>query len=336
MRAHQGFPHIRPDRGPDTTRLDQNTHTHTHTDITPYRMGAWGITGQGPGAMPKGQGPGHPAAKERDTPDHTTGSVCSVPRFWLQADPSSRPRAQPRLISRPLPSRGGVMQCGKATSQEGKDVHAVSRGKGCGIECCCSCARTSPSYSRLSDPTSDDRKLGEALGKGNSGTWRQREEEQQASKQAGQGTFCCHQPAPAIPAQHVFLLLLPVIHSRRVGEARQGNVRQCKARQGNKAVLVHAPPRCSCCYCHCYCHCYCPRPNCCFWHEGGTRTTTTRRHNEQASCPGCLALPHAGHRTRLEPGPPLPLPRFRAVVWAWTACSRIIRCVNHALPFSPP
>lgn len=49
------------------------------------------------------------------------------------------------------------------------------------------------------------------------------------------------QPAPAIPAQHVFLLLLPVIHSRRVGEARQGNVRQCKARQGNKPVLVHAP-----------------------------------------------------------------------------------------------
>lgn len=65
-----------------------------------------------------------------------------------------------------------------------------------------------------------------------------------SNKQARQGKtskgtrLVSSQPAPAIPAQHVFLLLLPVIHSRRVGEARRGNVRQCKARQGNNVVLV--------------------------------------------------------------------------------------------------
>lgn len=56
------------------------------------------------------------------------------------------------------------MHCGKATSQEGKDVHVVWFREVCivnkgGIDCC-TCARTSPSYSRLSDPTSDDRKMG--------------------------------------------------------------------------------------------------------------------------------------------------------------------------------
>lgn len=105
------------------------------------------------------------------------------------------------------------------------------------------------------------------------------------------------QPAPAIPAQHVFLLLLPVIHSRRVGEARQGNVRQCKARQGNKAVLVHAPATPAPAAAAAAVTSPAPgptRPICCFWHEGGTRTTTRRAGLRMSSSPT---------RGTNEPGP---------------------------------
>lgn len=134
-------------------------------------------------------------------------------------------------------------------------------------------------------------------------------------------------PAPAIPAQHVFLLLLPVIHSRRVGEARQGNVRQCKARQGNKAVLVHDPATPAAPAPAAAAAVTSPAPGPTVLAQSaafGTRAARGRRHDGQAS--GCLALPHAGQTNQA-----LTLPRYRAMVWAWTACSRIIHCVNHAL-----
>lgn len=54
---------------------------------------------------------------------HRVSVFCST--ILVAGRPLVPSQAQPRLISRPLPSRGGVMQCGKATSQEGKDVHAV-------------------------------------------------------------------------------------------------------------------------------------------------------------------------------------------------------------------
>lgn len=278
-----------------------------------------GITRQGPGAMPPGPRPRPrppPRPRRRDTPDHTTGSVCSVPRFWLQADPSSsRPRAQasPGLISRPLPSRGGVMQCGKATSQEGKDVQCCVK-MGCGIDAAVAHVRRRRIQGCLIRQVMIAKNLG-GTGKGELGRTCEAAAGGAASKQASRrakARFSFPQPAPAIPAWHVFLLLLPVIHSRRVGEARQGNVRQCKARQGNKAVLVHAPDA--------------PAPPAAatrFLLLGptvlaqsaafGTRAARGRRRHDETTrqASGCLALPQAGQNA---PGPLFPLPRYRVVV----------------------
>lgn len=80
------------------------------------------------------------------------------------------------------------MHCGKATSQEGKDVHVVWFREVCivnkgGIECC-TCARTSPSYSRLSDPTSDDRKMGAPWERGLTDTWDMTSKRSSSSKRA--------------------------------------------------------------------------------------------------------------------------------------------------------
>lgn len=203
---------------------------------------------------------------------------------------------------------------------------------------CCSCARTLLSYSRLSDPTSDDRKKRQARhGTGRPTGTGPRAAAAQAAASNQASTRLRLQPAPAIPAQHVFLLLLPVIHSStgglrkaRRGEARQGNVRQCKARQGNKAValsvsmpLLFAPAASLCSL------------NLLLLARGSTRT----KDEGEERAPGLKSRPHAGRTTTrcqcsLYPTTEMPGcvggSRSSSSSRAWTACSRIIHRVNHA------
>lgn len=238
--------------------VDQTRPGWTRTHITPDRMGMASQTGsRGP---PEGQkrAPPPPSAtvarakaqatrhttKARGPPDHTTGSVppgvfCSTILVAGRPLVPSLLPPQPRLIS-PPPFLPGEASCsaGRQPSQEGKDVHAM--------RCCCfeggcalsrrgrDCWAASAHVRRRRIQgclirqvmISKGGKLPLGTGTGTGGLDEaRREPAAAASEQATkQPRHVLPRPRPPSQPSTFSSLLLPVIHSRRVGEARQ-----CKA-----------------------------------------------------------------------------------------------------------
>lgn len=174
-------------------------------------------------ASAQGQDPGH------HPPPPTQGQGGTLPMIpqrqcVLFHDSGCRPtpRPVPAQTDLPPPSRRGVMHCGKATSKSGK-------GCACGGSCFGGCALSTAHVRRrriqgclirqvmiAKKERTWDLGLGLGLEGASSSSSTKR---QQAIKQAS--------AAPPARARHPsptrFLsLLLPVIHSRRVGDARRG------------------------------------------------------------------------------------------------------------------
>lgn len=244
----------------------------------------------------------------------------------------ARAKAQTDLPPPSLPGRRHALREGNQPGGKGCAPCVWFREERCVCVCivnkggidCCSCARTSPSYSRLSDPTSDDLTTGALLGKG-TGSWEEQKEQQAAAVAASTPPARARHPSPTR-----FSHPTASRHQRQTGtrgEARRGNVRQCKARQGNKEVLAYAPPPPAAPIAAAPASSPTVLAQCAAFGTRGARGrgTTTRR----AGLP--VLLP--SHTTRDNDQASIPLPRFRAVVRALTASSRIIHCVNHALHF---
>lgn len=142
------------------------------------------------------------------------------------------------------------MHCGKATSQEGKDVHScVVSGEREVCVCVCMCALSTRAGLIAAVAHVRRRRIQGCLirqvmiakwgrpGKGERSRRMSKQQQQQPSRSSPRPPS---QPNTFSPS-YCFPSSTADGYARR-GKARQGNVRQCKARQGNKAVLDHAAP----------------------------------------------------------------------------------------------
>lgn len=222
------------------------------------------------------------------------------------------PRPVPAQTDLPPPSRRGVMHCGKATSKEGK-------GCACGGSCFGGCALSTAHVRRRRIQGCLIRQLMIAK---KERTWDLDWDWEQAAPApapaAASNQASKQGDAPPTRARHPSpTRFLPTAsrHPQQAGgrrKARQGNVRQCKARQGNKAVTLspmsHVPCSCSCFY-----NTQLLLPSTSVLAQSaafGTREHEGHWTKRKKRTPGLKSHPHAGQN---EPGLLFPLPRCWAV-----------------------